>query len=44
MLLFTSPYVEATAPEFATLDLKGQRSAGDEKFGRQISPCWIRFN
>jgi len=30
-------------PEFARLDLKGQRSAGDEKFGRQIMPCWIRF-
>ena len=31
-----SPYVEATAPGVCTLDLKGQTSGGDEKFGQQI--------
>ncbi len=32
----SSPYVEATAAGISTLDLKGQNSAGDEKFARQI--------
>src|SRR5437899_2049043 len=39
-----SPYVEITAPGICTLDLRGQSSAGDEKFGQQIIALLQQFH
>src|SRR5882762_9724216 len=39
-----SPYVETTAPGICTLDLRGQSSAGDEKFGQQIIALLQQFH